>query len=197
LSNEAQAEAAQKWVAPSIDGASDQGFLTASRLQDLQKQAYDEAWQAGHAEGMKAGATDIQQRADRFDELLCALARPFDRLDESVEKQLVELAMTVVQQLFRRELQTDPAHIVGVVREAMKVLPGASRDVCVYLHPEDAQLVEERLTPTDGERAWSIIEDPLISRGGCKVRTENSQVDAQTETRLSNIISKITGDERQ
>ncbi len=197
LSNEAHAEVAQKWVAPSIDGAADQGFLTASRLQDLQKQAYDEAWEAGHAEGIKAGAIEVQQRVDRFDELLCALARPFERLDESVEKQLVELAMTVVQQLFRRELQTDPGHVVGVVREAIKILPGASRDVSVYLHPEDAQLVKERLTPTDGERAWSIVEDPLISRGGCRVRSENSQVDAQTEKRLSSIINRITGDDRQ
>jgi len=197
LSNEAQSAAPQKWDAPSIDGAAEQGFLTASRLQDLQKQAYDEAWQAGHAEGMKAGAEEIQQRAARFDELLRALARPFDLLDETVEKQLVELAMTVVKQLFRRELQVDPSHVVGVVREAIQVLPGSSRDIRVHLHPDDAHLVDELLSSADGERAWSIVEDPLISRGGCDVIAENSKVDAQAETRLKAIINKITGDERQ
>jgi len=197
LSNEAQSAAPQKWDAPSIDGASDSGFLTASRLQDLQKQAYDEAWQAGHAEGIKAGAEEMRQRAERFDQLMHALAQPFDLLDETVEKQLVELAMTVVKQLFRRELQIDPSHVVGVVREAIQVLPGSSRDVRVHLHPDDAQLVDELLSCAEGERAWSIVEDPLISRGGCKVSAENSKVDAETETRLNAIIGKITGDERQ
>ena len=197
MSNEAQSAAPQKWDAPSIDGASDSGFLTASRLQDLQKQAYDEAWQAGHAEGIKAGAEEMRQRAERFDQLMHALAQPFDLLDETVEKQLVELAMTVVKQLFRRELQIDPSHVVGVVREAIQVLPGSSRDVRVHLHPDDAQLVDELLSCAEGERAWSIVEDPLISRGGCKVSAENSKVDAETETRLNAIIGKITGDERQ
>lgn len=197
MSSEAQSAVPQKWDAPSIDGASDTGFLTASRLQDLQKQAYDEAWQAGHADGIKAGTEEMQQRAERFDQLLRALAKPFDLLDETVEKQLVELAMTVVRQLFRRELQIDPSHVVGVVREAIQVLPGSSRDICVHLHPDDAQLVDELLSSAEGERAWSIVEDPLINRGGCKVSAENSKVDAQAETRLNAIIGKITGDERQ
>ena len=197
MSDEAQTADPRKWDAPSIDGASDSGLLTAGRLQDLQKQAYDEAWQAGHAEGIKAGAEEIQQRAERFDQLLRALAQPFDLLDETVEKQLVELAMTVAKQLFRRELQIDPSHVVGVVREAIQVLPDSSRDIRVLLHPDDAQLVDGLLSSAEGERAWSIVEDPLISRGGCKIITENSKVDAQAETRLNAIIGKISGDERQ
>ncbi len=187
----------QKWAAPSIDGVADQGFLTASRLQDLQKQAYDEAWQAGHAEGISAGNEEVQKRAERFDELLCALARPFDQMDETVEKQLVELAMTVVRQLFRRELKIDPGHVVGVVRDAIKLLPGTSKNINVHLHPEDAGLVEKLLSSTGGEGAWSIVEDPLVSRGGCKIVTTNSQIDAQAETRLREVINGITGDERQ
>ncbi|MBT8443728.1 MAG: flagellar assembly protein FliH, partial [Gammaproteobacteria bacterium] len=110
---------------------------------------------------------------------------------------LVELAMTVVKQLFRRELRVDPTHVIGVVRDAIKLLPAASRDVQVHLHPEDAALVHESLSSAEGERAWKIVEDPLISKGGCKVTTENSQIDAQAETRLQAIISAIAGDERQ
>ena len=187
----------QKWAAPSIDGVAGQGFLTASRLQDLQKQAYDEAWQAGHADGIKAGSEEALKRAERFDELLRALTQPFELMDEIVEKQLVELAMTVVKQLFRRELKIDPGHVVGVVREAMQLLPGTSKNINVHLHPEDAQLVDELLPRSEGESAWSIVEDPLISRGGCKIITANSQIDAQAETRLRKVINGITGDERQ
>ncbi len=194
---QAEVQNPEKWAAPSIDGVAGQGFLTASRLQDLQKQAYDEAWQAGHAKGMESGNTEVQLRAERLDELLCALARPFDEMDERVEQQLVELAMTVVKQLFRRELKLDPSHVVGVVREAMQVLPGTSKNINVHLHPEDAQLVGKLLSRSEGHGAWSIVEDPLVSRGGCKVITSNSQVDAQAETRLNEVISGITGDERR
>jgi len=186
----------QRWEMPALDGSSTNGFLTASGLQELQKQAWDEAYEAGHREGLQAGKVEVENRAARFDQLLIALAKPFDQLDGTVEKQLVELSMTVVQQLFRRELKIDPTHIVGVVRDAMKLLPVASRSIEVHLHPEDAILVREALPAAQNEGAWAISEDPLISRGGCRITTEDSHVDAQAEARLNAIISAVNGDER-
>jgi flagellar assembly protein FliH len=187
---------AERWTVPALDGSSGRGYLTAGRLEALQKEAYDEAWQQGLAEGIAAGREEVSKRAERFDALLGRLAEPFDELDETVEKQLVELAMTVVQQLFRRELRQDPGHIVGVVREALRLLPVASRSVRVRLHPEDAAFVRESLPPSEGERAWTIVEDPMIERGGCKVVTEQSQIDAQAESRLKAVIASIVDERR-
>ncbi|MEQ9563147.1 MAG: flagellar assembly protein FliH [Woeseiaceae bacterium] len=188
---------ARKWDVPAIDGSSGQGYLTASRLEELQKQAYDEAFQQGHAEGLKAGEEEIRNRAARYDQLLQALSAPFDQLDETVEKQLVELAVTVVRQLFRREIKLDPTHIIGVVRDSVRLLPVSSRNIQVCLHPDDAALIRQTLSKVEGERAWTIVEDPLISRGGCQVTTDNSQIDAQCETRLNAAISAMLGDERR
>ena len=165
------ASAAERWHVPALDGSAGPGYLTAGRLEALQKEAYDEAFQQGLRDGLAAGQDEVRTRALRFDALLERLARPFDELDETVEKHLVELAMTVVQQLFRRELRLDPGHVIGVVRES---LPQA-----------------------EGERAWTIVEDPMIDRGGCKVVAEQSQIDAQTESRLKAVIAAIVCDERR
>lgn len=196
MSDKAGAEPA-RWQVPAIDGGGGQGYMTAGRLEAIQKDAYDEAWQKGHAEGVAAGEKEIRARTDRLDELLNALSRPFDELDEQIEKTLVELAMTVVRQLFRREISQDPTHIIGVVREAIQLLPVASRNVQVHLHPDDAAIVRESLTAAEGEPAWVTIEDPLITKGGCRVTTENSSVDASAEARLKSLIGQISGDERQ
>lgn len=194
---DAAGTAAKRWDIPSIDGSSGSGYLTAGRLEDLQKEAYDEAFQRGHRDGLEAGQLELRQRTARFDELLRALSKPFDRLDETVEKQLVELSMAVVGQLFRRELRQDPSHIIGIVREAIRLLPIASRDIQVCLHPDDAALVRESLSPSEGAPAWAIVEDPLIERGGCKVTSETSQIDAQADSRLKALIASIVGDERR
>ncbi len=187
---------AARWRVPAIDGSDGQGYLTAGKLEELQKAAYDEAFAKGRAEGLAAGEEELRQRGERYDELLRALCEPFDRLDESIEKQLVELATALVRQLFRREIRLDPTHIIGVVREAIQKLPIASRSVQVHLHPDDAALVRESLAPAEGEPAWTIVEDPLIARGGCKVTTESSQIDATAEARLNAVISAALGDER-
>jgi len=197
MSEEAADKAPTPWEVPAIDGSEGEGFMTAGRLEALQKDAYDEAYSKGHADGLAAGEAAALERVQRFDTLLQALARPFDDLDETIEKQLVELAMSVVRQLFRREVRSEPTHIIGVVREAVQLLPAASRSVRVHLHPEDATLVRETLSTAEGELAWSIVEDPLVSHGGCQVITENSQIDATAESRLQAVISAVAGDERQ
>lgn len=196
MSEDSAARKAAAWEVPAIDGSDGKGYLTAGRLQELQQQAYDEAFQKGHAEGVAAGEQLMQQRAARYDELLRALAKPFDRLDESVEKQLVELAIAMVKQLFRREIKINPTHVIGVVREAVQLLPVSSRNVQVHLHPDDASLVRDTLSPAEGEPAWSIVEDPLITLGGCRITTDNSQIDATAEARLQSVINNILGDER-
>jgi flagellar assembly protein FliH len=197
MSDEAAVKQPERWDVPAIDGSDGKGYLTAGRLQELQKDAYDEAWQKGHAEGVAAGQQEMARRAARYDELLCALNRPFDQLDESVEKQLLELSIALAKQLFRREIKIDPGHVIGVVREAIQVLPIAHRNVQVHLHPDDAALVRESLRPAEGEPAWSIVEDPLGTQGGCRVTTENSHIDATAESRLHAVISRCLGDERE
>jgi len=196
MSEEAVVKSPQRWDVPAIDGSDGNGYLTAGRLEALQKDAFDEAWKKGHAEGVAAGQEAVEQRALRYDELLRALSLPFDQTDETVEKQLVELSIALVKQLFRREIKLDPTHIIGVVREAVQALPIASRNVYVHLHPDDAALVKETLRPADGEPAWCIVEDALESRGGCRVVTDNSQIDATAESRLNAVISRCLGDER-
>ena len=196
MSDDAAAKQPQPWAVPAIDGSDGKGYLTAGRLQELQKDAYDEAWKSGHAEGLVAGQEEVQRRAARFDELLRALSKPFDELDETVEKQLVELSIALLKQLFRREIRIDPSHVIGVVREAIQALPIASRNIHVHLHPDDAALVRETLTSASGEQAWKIVEDPLSSRGGCRVTTDSSQIDASAESRLHAVISRCLGDER-
>lgn len=197
MSDDAAVKKPATWDVPTFDSADGTAFPTAGRLEELQKEVYDEAWQSGHADGMAAGEAAVRARADRFDELLLALEKPFDRLDDSVEKQLVELAIAMVKQLFRREIKIDPSHVIGVVREAIRLLPVASREVQVHLHPEDAALVREMLSPAEGEPAWTIVEDPLISQGGCRITTDNSQIDATSEARLQAVINAALGDERR
>lgn len=189
--------AAERWQVPNIDGSDGKSYLTAGKLEELQREAWDEAYEKGFAEGVESGKAAAAERIARLDELLRALARPFDELDDAVEKQLVELAMTVVRQLFRREIRVNPSHVIGVVREAIQLLPMASRNVQVHLHPDDAALIRETLAPAEGEPAWVVVEDPLMAKGGCRVSTENSNIDASAEARLTALIRSVSGDERK
>jgi flagellar assembly protein FliH len=98
--------------------------------------------------------------------------------------------------VLRRELRTDPAQIIGIVRTTVALLPASTQGLRVVLNPEDAALVRERLPPAGPEAAWSIIEDPTLARGDCRVHTDYARLDARVETRLNEALAAMVGEER-
>jgi len=118
------------------------------------------------------------------------------QLDAEIEKELLQLTLAVGKQLARRELRVDPTQVIGIIRESLSQLPASARDIRVHLHPEDAATVRERLAEPSQERAWKIVEDPTLSRGGCMIRTENSQLDARLDSRIAAVIANALGEER-
>jgi flagellar assembly protein FliH len=198
----AEVGAVSAWGPPAVEGpgtprrGSGGGPVTAGVLADLQAEAYREAFQQGLREGMTAGREQVRAQVERLDQLLTDLARPFTEVDETVQRELVSLAMALARQIVRRELRQDPTQIIGIVREAIGQLPVAARDVRVQLHPEDAAIVREHLAPAENERAWALVEDPMMMRGGCQVVSASSRIDVRLEKRLGALLSELMGSER-
>jgi flagellar assembly protein FliH len=198
--SDADGKAAPKvslWTAPSMDrGATTNQMATVGGLVDLQAEAHKEAFQQGLEEGRQAGRAEVRAQVERLSGMFHDLAKPFEVLDAEVERELLTLAMSLARQIVRRELKTDPTQIIGIIREAIAALPVAARDVRVHLHPEDAAVVRVNLAPTESERAWTMVEDPVMARGGCQITTSTSRIDARLETRLAGILSELLGTER-
>jgi len=166
---------------------------TAEEIEAIQREAWEEGYRTGHAEGLAAGQAEIEAQAERWRMLVDSLARPLEAAEGELERALLELALALAKQLIRRELKTQPDEIIPVVREALGVLPMAAREVVVHLHPEDAALVRAAIHSPGS--SWRIEEDGTISRGGCVVVTSNSRVDATLERRIAQLVSSVLGEE--
>jgi len=198
--------AVSRWDLPSVSGRPVQARRagkTVGELEDVERRAYEEAYAKGREAGLAAAKAEHQQlltqaktQVARLTQMLDALARPLQDVDAQVENDLVNLALTVARQLVRRELRIDPSQVIAIIRETVALLPAAARDVRVHLHPEDAAVVRQCLAETSAERAWSIVEDPVMTRGGCRVTTETAHIDARLDTRINAVIAAILGEER-
>ena len=218
---ESELEALKLWSMPDISGTDDTvkksevvefedepaQILTVEEIEAMQKQAYEEAFaqgkthgfQQGFDAGFQKGYEDnlylLQSQAAILTSLMESLSEPFKSIDDEVEKELVKLAIGIATQTIHREIKLDPGQIVTAVREALKVLPMASQKVSLKLNPEDGELVRSVLSQEELPFRWNIVDDALITRGGCIVDTEVSHVDATLEHRLATVIAAILGDE--
>ena len=191
----------ERWELPRVSGPVVSSKVTAEELESIQKQAYNEGFALGQREGLQHKKQELEENAASLRSILELLTEPLKELDDDVVNQLAQLSMTVARQVVRRELHTDEGEIVGIVREAMSALPASTRKITLHIHPDDSELIRNAFSlgneDESDELRWKVIEDPMISRGGCKISSKNSRIDATVEGRLNRIINTLLGGERE
>jgi len=192
----------KRWQAPHVVAVTnvENAFLTVEGIESLQNEAKQEGFKAGFDEGRKAGLeagqADIIQQLDYLKQIMVSLNTPLNDLDQQIENDLITLVTTVARQIVRRELKADPEHVIGAIRAAISVLPINDRKIKIYLNPQDTELVKNGLSLDDDGASWQWLEDPVLTRGGCRLETADTMVDATVEARLESVINKLLGGNR-
>jgi flagellar assembly protein FliH len=160
---------------------------TAEELQRIQEQAHQEGYQAGYSEGRKRAQQDVET----IKRTLHSMGESLAMLDQQVAQDLLDLSLEVAKQMVRQSLKVKPGLVLGMVREAMNSLPSISGHPSVVLHPEDAVLVRSFLETDIKQHGWRILEDSRMNRGGCRIETSNSEVDATLQTRWKRVVAAL------
>lgn len=175
--------------------------ISAASLDDEAQAAREAGFERGRSEGLAAAAAevaaqmaDIRTRLQMLDGIARQMIAPLERCDEETTAELARLALAVGAQLARRELATDPAQIVAIIRECLSGLPNSAREVRIRLHPQDAAVLRRQMEASAHEGAWTLIEDPMLSRGGCLIEAEASRIDARIESRVAAALAAVLGE---
>jgi flagellar assembly protein FliH len=201
----AEQAAIARWDLPAVEGplAHRKGAgVNVMHLEAVERDAWEQGLAAGHAEGVRRGEAELAKRVNEMnarcvalEAIIGTLAKPLEQLDNQMEQELTRLTLMIAKHLVRRELRIDPSQVIGIIRHTVGLLPLASRDVRVHLHPEDAAIVREKLAQPAGEREWILVEDPLLARGGCRLTTAVSSIDARLESRVADALNTLLGED--
>jgi flagellar assembly protein FliH len=206
MSSPGEAQAAARWDLPAVEGPVVQRRgpgVNVMHLEAVERDAWEQGLAAGHTEGMKRGEAEYAARINdlniklaALEAILGTLAKPLEQLDTAMEQELSRLTLIIAKHLVRRELRIDPTQVIGIIRHTVGLLPLAARDVRVHLHPDDAAVVREKLATPAGEHEWKLMEDPLLARGGCRITTATSSIDARLESRVADAMTTLLGEDR-
>lgn len=194
-----QLSAYQRWEMTALEEGRSEGgrsvgdmmLPTAADLEQLHAQAHGEGFAAGYQEGKIKALAD----AERIKQLLAGLDEAMRQFDQQVANDVLALALEVARQMLRQALKVKPGLVLNLVREAMNSLPQASHHPTLVLNPEDAALVRSFLEADLSHGNWKIQEDSRIERGGCRIESAQSEVDASMEARWSRVAESLGRDD--
>lgn len=192
-----QLSAYQRWELASFDQKQDHAMSegdvklpTAEEIERIHQQAYQEGFAAGMRDGRAQGeAFSLHMR-----DLLKELEGSLQRFEGAMAEDILDLALALASQLVRQSIRANPEIILGVVREAIESLPQLTEHPVLILHPEDANVVRQMLAYEYQESVWRVVEDPQMARGGCRVETSESELDATMEGRWKRIVAALGSD---
>lgn len=183
----------QRWELPAFDMVEKAGtdptigLPTAAQLEHIHIQAHEEGYQAGYAEGLKQAGTEAQ----RMEKMLESLNKELQQVDQQIAQDLLNLALEISKQMLQQALKIKPELLLNVVRAAINELPYFNQNAHLVLHSDDAVLLRTSMGEQLLHTGWKIFEDNQIERGGCRVETAHSQIDATLPKRWQRVVASI------
>jgi flagellar assembly protein FliH len=198
----------ERWELPSFDpvgsvkvtgNASGMKLPTAAQLEEIQQQAHEEGFEqgrqagysAGHATGYAHGAQQVTEETAQLVALVSSMEQALATVNQQISQSLLDLALELAQKMVHQALDVKPDLLLEVINNAIGNLPHFNPSAHLVLHPDDAVIVRERMAEQLAHSGWKIFEDSKMSRGGVRIETANSQIDATVETRWQRITANL------
>jgi flagellar assembly protein FliH len=192
--------ACQPWQMDNFDPAfrsvtsmagTDVTLPTIEQICAIQEQARLEGYLAGQAEGRTAGHAQMAHEAARLHALAEAFSTQIAMADELISQQILDLAVDLAQAILKSTLTLRPELILPIVKEAVRYLPVLHAPALLYLNPDDAVLVKDKIGDELTKMGWLLTEDTQLEAGGCRVDTANNQIDAALPTRWQRLLAAL------
>ncbi len=149
----------------------------------------EEGLAKGMQEGLQRAQKDVDAKVAAMDELMTHLTHAMNEQDYMLEQALLNVVTAISRTVVGRELEIDSSHILSVVRKALGALPPSRDNVKIFVNTADVSLLKEAQERA-GEN-WRVLPDDTVSKGGCRVETDQSLVEYTAERRFEAMIEQF------
>lgn len=180
------------------------GRLTLSELEKIREDAYQEGLQqgrdeglqqgleegrvTGHQEGLTAARAEIDAQLILLTTLQQQLDQPLQQINAEVEQLLITLITEFSEAVIGVQIELDNAAVIQAVEDAVAQLPQTGAEIKVILHPDDVASLEPLLALNE---RWTLVAEPSVARGGCKVVSGYGLLDNTRERRFDAAVTQL------
>jgi len=172
----------------------------AAEADSLRERAAAEGYAAGQAAGHEQGLAEVVDAAHALSDAIASLRELQREVAEAVERDAIDLALTLAAKILGGALEVRPELIADSVQGALRRL-GDRRRVTVFVNPDDLELVGNALgsdpANAGGVERLELLGEERVARGGAIVRAEEGEVDASVQTQLERarevVVAELSG----
>ncbi|TGC00610.1 flagellar assembly protein FliH [Escherichia sp. E2661] len=161
------------------------------------RRGYEEGLQQGKTEGINQGLAEVHAQqallTSQFSRVMESFQISVENMDSVIPARLVQLALMAVRTLLGEQGVTDKMHtgLMNHIRTLLnedRLLKGKFR---LTISAEEPEEVRQQLETLLSSYDWELCADPHLLPGGCRISTEEGELDASLETRWQSLCQLV------
>ncbi|MDX7988735.1 flagellar assembly protein FliH [Xenorhabdus sp. 12] len=164
-----------------------------------QAKGYEQGIQEGRQAGMEQGLQESSQQQqviiEKWKALLADFSHSMDGLDTVIASRLMQLSLTAAHHILGQPAVCDGTALLNQIREFIQQEPMFSGKPQLRVHPQDIPLVEQQLGEILTLHNWRLIADNKLHPGGCKISSDEGDLDASLATRWHEMCRLVASGE--
>jgi len=167
------------------------------QAQEIARHAYEEGFAAGETEGRAFGESQYRTYMQRLEEQLAELATVSLTLQQSLDEQLIALALAVGEHLAVQQIEQVPDAVRAIMNRVLDELPfplpRGRRDgempMQIFLNPADLDQLGDHFSDHTG---LALLGDDSLSRGSLRIEAPQGIFNGTLERRREALMKLIT-----
>lgn len=204
ISREAQEAILEEAFAKGFDEGKKQGFEAGqeSGRETGYQEGYDKGEQEGYDAGLAKGEADGKMLSEaQARELIDSLEAMCHKAEEAwqtmvkeSESQILSLIGKIAEKVVMASVDLSEGAVRASVLEALSVMPDPE-EIVLNIAPEDYEYIE--MVKEDFFEAFkslkhvSVVSNPAVSRGGCKIESSKGRVETDVASRLEAVKNSM------
>lgn len=152
-----------------------------------------QAHKEGYAAGYASGIAQADEARTRLAALLLSMTETAGGHRQQLLDELLDLSLLLARTMAGKALAVRRELLLPIVSAALAQLPQMSQGLQLLVNPADRELVREFLGAESIPVACTILADATVLAGGCRIVTEQCEVDATVQTRWRRLIANLGG----
>jgi len=168
-------------------------------IESIRHAAYAEGFEKGEKEGYQAGLEQAREKTDRLAATLNDVEGMWARIVKQYETDIVTLVCRVAEKVVYGQVAVDKEIITRAILDAFRKIADPVH-ATITVNPEDYEYIEavkeDFFEAIKGLKQVTLVSDPLIDIGGCRIETPSGEVETDIEERLKAVTQCIIENSR-
>lgn len=172
-------------------------------VEEGKKVGYEDGRILGIEEGRAAGKEEMHAQLEelrtRQETLLKNMQAALDNLDSIIPSRLVQLSLSAARSLFGKKIVNDSVNemLQERIHNLLQDDPLFQQNTQLWVSEEDMEFVSSLFSQTLATRGWKLVADKKMHQGGCRITSDEGEIDESIETRWKMICTQSWEESQQ